>query len=59
MATPKEEIGRDLRLLLAVVASGKPLLIQASGGPTLTIHDQALAAKVVAVLMDHNAKCGG
>ena len=51
--TDSEIVKNDLRLLLAVVTSGTPLLIQASGGPTLTIHDQAVAARVVAVLMDH------
>jgi len=51
--TDQESILNDLRQLLAVIERGTPLLIQASGGPTLTIHDPAVAAKVVAILMDH------
>ena len=46
-------IAADVRYLLAAVESGTPLLIQASGAPTLTIHDPAVSAKIIGILMDH------
>ncbi len=51
--TDKERIEQDLRNLLDVIERDTPLLIQASGGPTLTIHDTAVSLRIVTILMEH------